>query len=99
MIVAVLGTNLWGLGAGLLLKGVVDFKVVKLQLTSELKGLQLSQSCVWQNKPTSSIWLVLQATISFDITIFYVINIDFSVQFQSVKYQDNGHCPLPQLPI
>ena len=96
-LVIIAGANTFGIGAAIILRGSIDLKILTITLTSELKGMQVSQSCT--DTKEKSVWLVAQATISVDITIFLVVDIGFSVQYQWVKFQDNDHCKLPQLPI
>ena len=98
-LVIIAGANTFGIGAAIILRGSIDLKILTIELTSELKGVEIWQSCTFNEKDDKSVWLVAQATISIDITIFFIVDIEFSVQYQWVKFQDNDHCPLPQLPI
>ena len=97
-LVIITGANTFGIGAAIILRGHVDLHIISITLTSELKGFQVSQTCGVNNK-NKSVWLVAQATISLNVSIFLVINVGFSVQYQWIKFQDNGTCPLPELPI
>jgi hypothetical protein len=97
-LVIITGANSFGIGAAIILRGHIDLRIISVTLTSELKGFQVSQSCGKDNK-NKSVWLVAQATISLNVSIFLVVNIGFSVQYQWIKFQDNGICTLPELPI
>ena len=99
-LVIIRGATTSGIGAAFILRGHIDLaKFLSINLTSELKGFQLSASCGDKPNQNKSVWLVAQATISVNVTIFLVLDIGFSVQYQTVKFQDNNLCPLPELPI
>jgi hypothetical protein len=88
------GDTVFGLGASSLVKGTVDLKIVEVSLSIEAKIALLKVSC---NVSDSAIWAAAQVTIAFEISIFFVIDIEFDAQAEWTQNLDGGPCPLPDV--
>jgi hypothetical protein len=88
------GDTVFGLGASSLVKGTVDLKIVEVSLSIEAKIALLKVSC---NVSDSAIWAAAQVTIAFEISIFFVIDIEFDAQAEWTQNLDNGPCALPDV--
>ncbi|HEY8755592.1 MAG TPA: hypothetical protein VIN65_04480, partial [Candidatus Dormibacteraeota bacterium] len=84
----VVGTNEIGFGIGVEIKGKVDLEVVEVEIDVEAAALMVETTCV----AGSTWWLVGQLTIGIDVTIAWVIDIDFEVQMQMQTNVDGGPC-------
>jgi hypothetical protein len=83
----------WGVGSSTLVKGTIDLKVVEVDLSIEAKIALLKVNCTGG----SSIWGVAQVTIAIDISIFFVIDIEFDWQTEWTDNLDGGPCSLPDV--
>ena len=88
------GDTVFGLGASSLVKGTVDLKIVEVSISIEAKIAMLKVSC---NVSDSSIWAAAQVTIAFEISIFFVIDIEFDAQAEWTANLDGGPCALPDV--
>nr|WP_294521788.1 hypothetical protein [uncultured Rhodopila sp.] len=88
------GDTVFGLGASSLVKGTVDLKIVEVSLSIEAKIALLKVSC---NVSDSAIWAAAQVTIAFEISIFFVIDIEFDEQAEWTQNLDGGACALPDV--
>jgi hypothetical protein len=86
------GDNVFGVGAGSVVKGSIDLEVVSVEVSIEAKIEMLKVTC---NSDESSIWGVAQVTFAIDVTIFWVIDIEFDAQAQWTNNFDSGPCTLP----
>jgi hypothetical protein len=89
------GDNIFGLGCSVLIRGTVDLVVISIQVTVEAKEALLKVTC--DAGADSSIWGVAQLSYSFDVTIAWVIDIEYDAQIQSSHNFDGGPCPLPDV--
>ncbi|MDQ6942762.1 MAG: hypothetical protein M3169_09660, partial [Candidatus Eremiobacteraeota bacterium] len=89
----IFGDNVFGLGAGAIIKGSVDLVVASIDVSVEAKMALLRAEC----PGGSSIWGVAQVTFALEITIAFVIDIDFEEQAQLSHNLDGGPCPLPDV--
>ena len=80
-----------GFGIGMELKGKVDLKVVEIEVDIEARGAQVDTSCA----AGTSEWILTQVSCSLEITIAWVINIDFEYQAQWQDNVNGGPCPPP----
>jgi hypothetical protein len=87
------GDTVFGLGAGAIIKGSVDLKIVSIDVSVEAKVALLSVTC----GGGSTIWGVAQVTFALEITIAFVIDIDFEEQAQLSHNLDGGPCALPDV--
>jgi hypothetical protein len=83
----------WGVGSSSLVKGSIDLKVVEVDISIEAKIALLKVNCA----AGSSIWGAAQVTIAVDISIFFVIDIEFDWQTEWTNDLDGGPCPLPDV--
>jgi hypothetical protein len=83
----------FGVGASTLVKGSIDLKVVEVDLSIEAKLALLKVNC----GSGSSVWGVAQVTIAVEISIFFVIDIEFDWQTEWTNDLDGGPCPLPDV--
>jgi len=86
------GDTVFGLGASSLVKATVDLVVVEASISIEAKIAILKVSC---NVSDSTIWGVAQVTIAIEVSIFFVIDIEFDVQTEWTDNFDGGPCALP----
>jgi hypothetical protein len=89
----VVGTNEIGFGIGVELKAQIDMEVVSAEVDVEAAALMIDTTC----GPSTTLWLVAQLTIGVDITIAWVIDIDFEYQMQMQSNLDGGPCPAPMV--
>jgi hypothetical protein len=88
------GDTVFGLGASSLVKGSIDLEIVEVGLSIEAKIALLRVTC---NVSDSSIWGVAQVTIAVEVSIFFVIDIEFDVQAEWTNNFDGGPCALPDV--
>jgi hypothetical protein len=88
------GDTVFGLGASTLVKASVDLEIVEADISIEAKIALLKVTC---NVTDSSIWGVAQVTIAIEVSIFFVIDIEFDVQAEWTNNLDGGPCPLPDV--
>jgi hypothetical protein len=88
------GDTVFGLGASSLVKATVDLKVVEASISIEAKIAMLKVTC---NVSDSTIWGVAQVTIAIEVSIFFVIDIEFDVQAEWTNNFDGGPCALPDV--
>ena len=88
------GDTVFGLGASSLVKATVDLAVVEASVSIEAKIALLKVTC---NVSDSTIWGAAQVTIAIEISIFFVIDIEFDVQAEWTNNFDGGPCPLPDV--
>lgn len=89
----VVGTSEIGFGIGLELKASIDMEIVSAEVDVEAAALMIVTSC----PAGTALWLVGQLTIGVDITIAWVIDIDFEYQMQVQSNLDGGPCPAPMV--
>jgi len=89
------GDTIFGLGCSVLIRGTVDLVVISIQVTVEAKEALLKVTC--GAGADSTIWGVAQLSYSFDVTIAWVIDIEYDAQIQSSHNFDGGPCPLPDV--
>ncbi|HZU91017.1 MAG TPA: hypothetical protein VE993_17330 [Stellaceae bacterium] len=87
------GDNVFGLGAGALIKGTVDLTVVKVSISVETKETLLKVTC--NGGADTTIWGVAQVTFALDVTIAFVIDIEFDEKAELDHNLDGGPCALP----
>jgi hypothetical protein len=90
----VAGTNEIGFGIGEEIKASIDLGVVSAEIDVEAAALMIVTSC---DVSDTTLWLVAQLTIAVDITIAWVIDINFEYQLQSQANLDGGPCPAPMV--
>ena len=80
-----------GLGIGAELKGKVDLDVVEIDVDIEARGIRIDTSCAaGQTK-----WIISQVSVGLEVTIAWVIDIDFEYQAQWENNTNHGPCPAP----
>lgn len=89
------GDNIFGLGCSVLIRGTVDLVVISIEVTVEAKEAILRVDC--DAGAHSSIWGVAQLNYSFDVTICWVIDIEYDAQIQTKHNFDGGPCALPDV--
>ena len=90
----IVGDTVVGMGVGVLIKGTVDLEVVSVEVSVEAKMAILSVSC---GGPQPTIYGVAQVTFAIDITICWIIDIDFEVQAEYDQNLNGGSCALPDV--
>jgi hypothetical protein len=85
-----------GLGVGALLKGTIDLEVIEVDVSVEAKMAVLkvdeSSTC-----SAVTVWAAAQVTFAVDVTIAWVIDIDFEVQTEWSRNLNGGPCALPDV--
>jgi hypothetical protein len=88
--------DVFGLGEGALLKGSIDLKVISVDVSLEAKmavlKIDASATC-----PAVTVWGVGQVTFAVEVTIAWIIDIDFEVQSEWSHNLNGGPCPLPDV--
>jgi hypothetical protein len=88
--------DVFGLGEGALLKGSIDLKVISVDVSLEAKmavlKIDASATC-----PAVTVWGVAQVTFAVEVTIAWIIDIDFEVQSEWSQNLNGGPCPLPDV--
>jgi len=88
--------DVFGLGVGALLKGSIDFGIISADVSIEAKMAVLrvdpSPTCA-----AVTVWGAAQVTIAIDITIAWVIDIDFEWQTEWSRNLNGGPCELPDV--
>ena len=85
-----------GLGEGALLKGSIDLEIVSVDVSIEAKMAVLKV----KESPFCSavtVWGAAQVTFAVDITLCWVIDIDFEVQAEWSHNLNGGPCELPDV--
>lgn len=91
----IVGDVVFGLGASALFKGTIDLKVVSIDTSAEAKTALLHVKC--NAGADSTIWAVGQVTFAIELTIAFVIDINFEDQVRLAHTVDGGPCPLPDV--
>ena len=86
------GDNIIGLGVGLMIKGTIDLEVVSVDVSVEAKMALLKVTC-----PDTTMWGAAQVTFAVEITICWVIDIDFEAQAEMDQNLNGGPCALPDV--
>ncbi len=88
------GDSVLGFGVGLLIKGTIDLEVISVDVSVEAKMAVLKvvpgPSC-----PATTIYGAAQLTFAVEVTICWVIDIDFEVQTEADQNLNGGPCALP----
>jgi hypothetical protein len=83
--------NVFGIASSALIKGSIDLEVVEVDISLEAKVELLKLTCT----EGSAIWGVAQVTIAVEVSIFFVIDIEFDVQTEWTHKLDGGPCGPP----
>jgi hypothetical protein len=86
------GDSVLGFGVGLLIKGSIDLGIVSVDVSVEAKMAILKVTC-----PDTTIYGAAQVTFAVEVTIAFVIDIDFEVQAEEDQNLNGGPCPLPDV--
>jgi hypothetical protein len=86
------GESVYGFGCGLLIKGSIDLEVVSVDVTVEAKMAILLVTC-----PDVTIWGVAQVTFAVEVSICWIIDIDFEVSSEVEQNLNGGPCALPDV--
>ena len=89
------GDTVFGLGAGMLLKGTIDLHIVEVDVSIEAKLALINVTC--NSGADSTIWGVAQVTVAVEITIAWVIDIEVDYQTEWDANYDGGPCDLPDV--
>jgi len=93
----ILGDTVFGLGVGSLLKGSIDLKIISVDVSVEAKMAVLKTNCLVGPDTKVSVWGAAQVTFAIEVTIAFVIDIDFEVQTEWDQNLNGGPCPLPDV--
>ena len=91
----IVGDTVFGLGSSVLIRGTVDLVVVSIQVTVEAREALLKATC--NAGANETVWGVMQLAYAFEITIAWVIDIDYDATDQTTQNLDGGPCPLPNV--
>jgi hypothetical protein len=89
------GDTVFGLAASSLIKGEVDLEIVKVELSVEAQIALLKVTC--NSGADTTIWGVAQVTFALEVTIAFVIDIDFEEKAELDHNLDGGPCALPDV--
>jgi hypothetical protein len=92
----IIGDSVLGFGVGIVIKGSIDLEVVSVEVTVEAKMAILvvkpSVTCAGL-----TVYGAAQVTFAVEITIAFVIDIDFEVQAEADQNLNGGPCALPDV--
>jgi hypothetical protein len=88
----VAGDSVLGFGVGLLIKGSIDLEIISVDVSVEAKMAILKVTC-----PDTTIYGVAQVTFAVEVTIAFIIDIDFEVQAEEDQNLNGGPCALPDV--
>jgi hypothetical protein len=79
-------------GGFIVIEAEIDFGVVVASARSE-GGLRFRRiDCEHDGKPDHSNWRIWQLTVAVEVHIFWLIDIEFEHQMQSIELENNGKC-------
>ncbi|HEY8037838.1 MAG TPA: hypothetical protein VIF37_19850 [Methylobacter sp.] len=86
--------DVFGLGVGALMKGSIDLEIISVDISVEGKMavLKVDASATCSDV---TVWGVAQVTFAVEVTIAWVIDIDFEVQTEWSRNLNGGPCELP----
>jgi hypothetical protein len=89
----VAGGNVFGLMFGVLFTGSVDLLVISTSVTFEARMGLIRREC----PPDTSVWGLLQASVAIEVSIFAVIDISFTWEYESkVLFSGVSSCEIPE---
>jgi len=88
----IIGDTIFGLGVGALLKGSIDLEIISVDVSVEAKMAVLKVTC-----PGVTVWGAAQVTFAIEVTIAFVIDINFQVQAEWDQNLNGGPCALPDV--
>ena len=89
----IVGTNEIGFGVGEEIKATLDLDVASVEIDVEAAAYLVITTCTGSD----TTWLVAQLTIGVDVTIAWVIDIDFEYQMQTQANLNGGPCAAPMV--
>jgi hypothetical protein len=79
-------------GGFIVIEAEIDFGIVAASARSE-DGVRFRRiECEHDGKPDHSNWRIWQLTIAVEVHIFWVIDIEFEHQMQSIELENGGKC-------
>ena len=87
----IVGDTTIGLGVGAIIKAGVDLVIASVDISIEFKMAVLQVTCA----SGTTLWGAAKVTFAIDITIAFVIDIDFEVSAEMDQQLSGGSCPLP----
>jgi hypothetical protein len=82
--------DVFSLGAGILLKGTIDFEVIEVDISAEAKLAFLQVEC-----PDTTVFAVAQVTFAIEVTVAFLFEIDIQFQAEWDSNFNGGPCKLP----
>lgn len=89
----IIGTNEIGYGVGEEIKATLDLDVASVEIDVEAAAYLIITTCAGRD----TTWLVAQLTIGVDVTIAWVIDINFEYQMQTQANLNGGPCAAPMV--
>lgn len=90
------GDTVLGFGVGLLIKGSIDLEVVSVDVSVEAK-MAVLKVVPGPTCPATTIFGAAQLTFAVEVTICWIIDIDFEVQTEADQNLNGGPCALPDV--
>jgi hypothetical protein len=90
------GDTVFGLGVGVLIKGSIDLEIISVDVSVEAKMAILKVN-PGAGCASTTIWGAAQLTFAIEVTICWVIDIDFEVQSEADQNLNGGPCELPDV--
>jgi hypothetical protein len=90
------GDTVLGFGVGLLIKGSIDLKVISVDVSVEAK-MAILKVAPGPSCPATTIYGAAQLTFAVEVTICWIIDIDFEVQTETDQNLNGGPCALPDV--
>ena len=91
----IIGDNDFGLATSVLIKGTVDLEVIEIDVSVEAAMGLIRVDC--NGGADTSIWGVAQVTFALEVTICWVIDIDFEEKAEWTSNWNGGACALPDV--
>ena len=74
------------------MKGSIDLEIISVDVSVEAKMAVLKVTC-----PGVTVWGAAQVTFAIEVTIAFVIDINFQVQAEWDQNLNGGPCALPDV--
>ncbi|HEY1329477.1 MAG TPA: hypothetical protein VGI14_21260 [Casimicrobiaceae bacterium] len=87
--------DVFGLVAAVIIKGNVDLELLEIDVSAEGAMALLSIDC--NRGADTTLWGVAQLTFALDVTVCWVVDIDFEEKIEWDSNFDGGVCPLPDV--
>ena len=89
----IIGETTVGIGAGIVISGSIDLEVIEVGVSLEAKMAILRATC----PAGASLWGVAQVVFAVEVTIAWVLEIEFEIESEWSTNLSGGPCELPDV--